>query len=459
VENPDRVSRQRFSEAYPTYQRILKAGIEIHFLSIRDVLKPDHSFTDLLRVGIEIDRANSESSMKSERCGKAWRAKRSTANGKAAMSARVPAWCRAVKGQPIRIIPERAKIVRQMFHWAARGLGQYAICDRLIKQGVPAWGPIYKGRPPRWTPFYVSAILSSRAVIGEYTPHSKKDGKRVPDGDPVPDYYPAVVLLSLWQKVQDARMAFARSKFGETLHAGRNKFSTANLFRKLVWDVENAVPMVYKKYAGWACLVSTYRKHLREHRIPYRIFENAMLEYLSTADWKSLSQQEEDPKTTELIERREALAREIDDTTKVRARYEAILDDPQTTGIERIVDKYKAAAAHSHRLLQERSSLEAEIAAAGNSHAAIAATEGPEFVVTERSSPERRLQLRVLIAQRIERIDLVWSPTILGAGNISSPEKPYALATVRFRNGASQMVIFHSNKKAQVLELGPMTML
>jgi hypothetical protein len=54
--SPDRVSRQRFSEAYPSYQRILNAGIEIHFLSIRDVLKPNHSFTDNLRVGVEIDR-------------------------------------------------------------------------------------------------------------------------------------------------------------------------------------------------------------------------------------------------------------------------------------------------------------------------------------------------------------------------------------------------------------------
>jgi hypothetical protein len=103
---------------------------------------------------------------------------------------------------------------------------------------------------------------------------------------------------------------------------------------------------------------------LREHRIPYRIFENAMLEYLSTADWKSLSQQEEDPKTTELIERREAVAREIDDTAKVLGRYEAILDDPDSTGLERVLNKYKAAAARLQRLLHERASLEAEIAAA-----------------------------------------------------------------------------------------------
>jgi hypothetical protein len=62
----------------------------------------------------------------------------------------------------------------------------------------------------------------------------------------------------------------------------------------------------------------------------------------------------------------------------------------------------------------------------------------------------------MLIAQRIERIDLVWSPTIPGAENIGSPEKPFAVATVRFRNGASQIEIFHSRKRAQVLK-GPWT--
>jgi hypothetical protein len=78
VESPDRASRQRFSEAYPTYQRILSAGIEIHFLSIRDVLKPEHSFTNILRVGVEIDRANCESVLKSERVGEAWSKKPGT---------------------------------------------------------------------------------------------------------------------------------------------------------------------------------------------------------------------------------------------------------------------------------------------------------------------------------------------------------------------------------------------
>jgi len=48
-------------------------------------------------------------------------------------------------------------------------------------------------------------------------------------------------------------------------------------------------------------------------------------------------------------------------TKKVLTRYEAILDDPQSAGLERIADQYKAAAASSQRLLQERASLEAQI--------------------------------------------------------------------------------------------------
>lgn len=65
----------------------------------------------------------------------------------------------------------------------------------------------------------------------------------------------------------------------------------------------------------------------------------------------------------------------------------------------------------------------------------------------------------MLIAQRIERIDLVWSPTMLRAEKIGFPEKPYALATVRFRNGAQQMVVFLSRESARVLNLGRKTML
>jgi hypothetical protein len=46
------------------------------------------------------------------------------------------------------------------------------------------------------------------------------------------------------------------------------------------------------------------------------------------------------------------------------------------------------------------------------------------------------------------------SPTIQGADKLGLPKKPYAVATARIRNGASQMVVFLSRERAQVLNLG-----
>ncbi len=217
AENLDRLSRQGPKKARQLFAQIVDNGVEIHVLNLGMVL--DYGWEDnpakSHAIDSELGRAKRESEIKSERCGKAWKDKRSKANGKAAISARVPAWLSAVKGHPIQIDKD-----------------------------------------------------------------SPKDKPRVKDGDPIPDYYPAVVPLSLWQKVQDVRRAFGQAKFGEALHAGRNKFSTANLFRKLVYDANNDVPMVYKQYDGYSCLVSTYRKHLREHRIRYQAFEEVMLGFI-----------------------------------------------------------------------------------------------------------------------------------------------------------------------------------
>ena len=452
VEDPDRISRESWAKAYPkVYQPLTDAGIEIHFLSFRGILKPGHSFTDLLQIGIKHDQGHLESAKKSERCGKAWSAKRHNANGQKAMSAKVPAWLRAEKGHAITVIPERAKLIRQMYEWAAKGLGQYAIADKLITLGVPAWGPVFQGRPPRWTSAYVRDILASRAVLGEYQPMTRvevrtdENGKEIrikldrrrPDGPLVKDYYPKVVPLSLWQKVQEVRTKFAQSKFGESLNAGKDKFSDKNLFRKLVFDVSNNAPMTYKAYAGYPCLVTTYRKDLRQHKIQYRAFENAMLEFLSEADWKAISRDSDTPQNKQLFDRQEQLAKEIEDNAEILKRYEAMIDNPDSRTFLRIRNKYKLAVEESERLLEERTALEAEIAASHHAHDILSSTSGKEFTPRDRTSKEARLKLRLLIAQRVSQIDIHFGET---AKSIMGAE---ALATIHFVNGAERWLAFH----------------
>ena len=74
-------------------------------------------FTDLLQIGIEIDRGNSESANKSDRVGKAWKRKKENAGNGLALTSVVPAWLKAVKGQPPVVIPEHAATVRKSSVW------------------------------------------------------------------------------------------------------------------------------------------------------------------------------------------------------------------------------------------------------------------------------------------------------------------------------------------------------
>lgn len=56
-----------------------------------------------------------------------------------------------------------------------------------------------------WQPSSVAKIIHSRAVMGEYQPHKRDaDGRRVPDGDPIKDYYTVVIDQDLWLQANAA---------------------------------------------------------------------------------------------------------------------------------------------------------------------------------------------------------------------------------------------------------------
>lgn len=216
--------------------------------------------------------------------------------------------------------------------------------------------------------------------------------------------------------------------------------------------------MVFRNYDGYPCLVTTWREHLRTHKISYSLFEDAMLRFLSRADWKSLSEEGLSPETQELTFRREALAKELDDALKIRSRYESLPDDPEAATDNRINDK-KAAAARVKRLQEGRSALESEISASRSGSEIIAGTKGIEFVRADRHSVEGRTKLRLFLSQRIERIDLTFKVEFLMAPDPNRviagirPGKGQTIAKVKFKNGTEKMAVF-DGKKATLHELG-----
>jgi hypothetical protein len=87
-----------------------------------------------------------------------------------------------------------------------------------------------------WSRSYVAKILADKAVTGEYQPHVMKDGKRVPHGDPRPDYFPEVIP-------QKQRYAVRQAVKERGKKLGPKGVGVASLFTSLIRDARDGETM------------------------------------------------------------------------------------------------------------------------------------------------------------------------------------------------------------------------
>jgi hypothetical protein len=166
-----------------------------------------------------------------------------TAHGKA-----VPAWIEFVSspdGPAYRVREGAGEAVRMIFRLCAEGLGTLAVTKRLTALNVP---PIARGR--RWLRSYVAKILDNRAVLGEYQPMSGHRRRRK-DGEPIPNYFPAVVGEADWHAAH--RAIAARDK-----RAGRpgRKGTFMHVFAGMLTDALDRCPLHVRARKGRRYLVS-----------------------------------------------------------------------------------------------------------------------------------------------------------------------------------------------------------
>ena len=105
--------------------------------------------------------------------------------------------------------------------------------------------PIAETKLKHWGRSYVVQLLSNRAVLGEYQPHTRRGGERRPEGPAVKDYYPAAVTEELWHAARKA-LAGRRGKDGRPPKGG-----WVNVFSGLLHDARGGGPLhVVNKGAG-----------------------------------------------------------------------------------------------------------------------------------------------------------------------------------------------------------------
>ena len=300
VESLDRLSRQPVRKSLRLFLNLIDAGINIVTFGDGHVYKPDTTdttglMTDLIVSLTIMSRAHEESVTKSKRVGAAWAQKRMHADIRP-LTARCPAWLRMSDDRKgYEIIPERSKIVRAIFEDAVAGMGSYVIARRLNRKGVHRFG-----NSTAWQNSFVAKLLSSRAVIGEFQPHKLlSDGrKRVPDGNAIKNYFPAIIADELFYRAEAARGQ------RKNLGGGRKGKFVSNLFSGIATCADCGAPMAFENKGlpprGRTYLVCDGAKRGLDCvtiRWRYTDFEQSFLAFVEELDLKGIIQDDDKNKT------------------------------------------------------------------------------------------------------------------------------------------------------------------
>jgi DNA invertase Pin-like site-specific DNA recombinase len=283
IENLDRLSREDERTALRLWMDILDRKIHIVQLEPETVFRHEKSdMLDIMRAIMELARGHSESRMKSERVGKAWREKKRQARNGVLLTNRVPAWLE-VKDGKLKLLPKAAKAVRRIYELAAAGKGIPSILQQLEKERVP---PI--GRDGQWNRAYLGLLLKDRRLLGEYEP--KKGNGKHKDGEVITNYYPPAITQDQWDA---ARASILERRKGRS-RVGNRRVNLFNGLLKHARDGDSYIMTTrYSRVPGkptrkYNALVN-YRADqglggVRAYSLPYDVFEAAVLSCLKEID-------------------------------------------------------------------------------------------------------------------------------------------------------------------------------
>lgn len=474
VESLDRLSRRDVHDALGPWLRIQEAGIKIVTLADGKVYDRS-SQADIYYAIAVMQRAHDESKTKGDRIASAWARKRkevTTADRK--ISTHCPGWLRLSEDKKTFIeIPERVALVQRMFESASNGKGAKIICKELNLEGIPpfgrgeAWRQTRKlkdkttnveyTREDKWSEAYINKVLKSRAVLGEVQLHKIVDGKRVPEGEPVKDYFPAIISEDVFNAVAVGRRERAIGG------GGRRGEGQSNIFTHVTYCGYCGSKMRFKdKGRGHKYLVCNNRFNGSGCDCKpwaYGEFEKSFLTFVRTVDLRGLADGARAKTEARVLSDRIRNMNENLRQTKTRIRdylikieNEPTLADIYTERMKELQDETKTLAGDIE--LTQGNLDELDLAASSISDDELA-----ELISTfQNPTDENRYRLTERIRQLVERI-VVYPDGVakegvnhkeMGKGSLFDLRPEFR---VYFKNGAFQRVILTADDDPEALHV------
>jgi len=208
------------------------------------------------------------------------------------LTATCPSWIKPIitldeRGKKVtkgfELIPTHAAIVKRIFELSLNGMGNQGIARMFNKNGVQGIGGV-----PTWHPSVIDRILRNRAVLGEFQPMKKNaDGKREPEGKPIPNYYPKITGIdeTLFNAVQYKRKQRLKVGSGKAY-----KGTIANLFSGVCKCGFCDAAMIYTHKRSNTLVCDSAKRGIdcRYVGYPYQEFETSFLNYVSELDLESI---------------------------------------------------------------------------------------------------------------------------------------------------------------------------
>jgi len=329
VENVDRLSRENVTKSVSLMFNLINLGINIYTLSDDRIYKEGSptALMDLMLWALSAQRAHEESVMKSKRI----RASRENAKQRAreagvVMNRSLPAWLKWSDDRTELIVKDEiATVIQRIFKLYADGLSMKPIAMRLNAEDIEYWG-----RTKKWSHSTVKNLIKNINVTGTMQPLKLEDGKCIPEGLPIENYYPRIVEQDVWQTTVNLRNAKTNSR-------GRHSADkeTHNLFRGLLkctcgtgFSLNNST-VKGKRYSSLRC-TALKSNGCKAKTWNYKPFETIVLLALQDLDWSSIigiNEAQSDVKQNELNRRLENLQLTIDSNhNKINNLSSAIAD-------------------------------------------------------------------------------------------------------------------------------------
>ncbi|NKX28630.1 recombinase family protein [Rhodobacteraceae bacterium R_SAG6] len=326
VESLDRLSREKVMDAFDQFRDIVKRGINIVTLVDGQVYSEDSMNQNIgqlfLSLGVML-RSHEESVTKSKRGKAAWQQKRAAAaDSSKILTKNAPAWLELTDDRTAFHIKEpHGESIKKIFELSIGGMGAYSI-TRYLNKNLDTYPAM--GAAKSWNDSYVIKILTSPAVLGHFQPNEKIDGKKVPIGELIADYYPAVVDEDRYYLAQ------AGLKSRKTGAAGRKGEYFANLFSGVAFCGKCGGGMLHRNkgkpprgYRFLRCANSLKGNGCNCPAWRYSEFEEAFLKWVAEVSFAEVFEGSNSAnRVTELKQRKESATAKLEDK---QAAYNALI--------------------------------------------------------------------------------------------------------------------------------------